>query len=765
MKKLFIVLLVVSLVSTGLSAPSSMAAASEPGSVYAESMQRMMDLGIFSPTSPDKMDLNNAITREQLAVVIIMLNGHEEKVALYKNAGLFSDVPASRWSAGYVGAAVKLGYMSAKADGLFHPTSPVSFGEVAALFGDLLRYDDYNLTGSYPHNYLNLLSSLGILDGISYSASASVTRGQIALMIDRLFQTKIFGGAQLFVDTVSIYKNVVILENSVINRDSDERRVLTDAGVYYLDPSLKVPQAGKQYVARMKNGQIVKMALADMDFDEISVRYALSGKIIDNAGRTRYLPSNLKYYYHGALSSFEVLNANMKTNSSLVVGTRSDGTGYAVLFDPIYSEPRVITPGMTPSMLERLYGGKTIDRGGKYISPSQIERDDIVYEVTDIWGENAYVIIYSNSVSGEVTAILPNKISPKTIQVDGVNYALSADFPIEKIIGQGGVEVDQTVRLLLSGDGQAIDVIPGGDSDNLNYALVLNAYDRKSTDSEDFGVNKHYVTLLQADGARKTYWIGKDAVALKGKLVLYEVVEHGKDKDDDDVVELTEIEYGNVRVSSINKENRMIDNSTVTNDVVIFNMINNVFGKDSEASILKWADLPDGNLQPDKVLYLHKTGDFDDVDVILFNNILDQGMGYGMVTNISSSFFPGMGAVYNAEILINGVPHMYQYSDGGLYVGQVLRVRMSGGNVIEVDRTVNPVVTDNIVDAIDSSRIRIKGITYNYRSDVSVLKIKDGRWERVGTSEIVKGSNSRRISLYLDKPLNYGGKVVLIVIN
>ena len=765
MKKLLMILLVVTLISTGLSAPSTADSSSGSGSLYAQSMQRLMDLGIFSPTAPDKMDLDRALTREQLATVVILLNGQEDKISLYKNTSLFSDVAANKWSTGYIGAAVKLGYMTSAADGLFHPTSPVTFAEVAKLFGELLRYDDNNLTGSYPYNYLNLMVSLGIFDGIGYSASGSVTKGQIALMIDRLLQTRIFGGAQLFVDTISIYKNMIILENSIISKNSDERRIVTNSGVYYMASSLSIPEAGKQYVARLKDGQITKMALANMDFQEISIKYAASGKIYDNDGQIQYLTSNLTYFYHGAQSSLDIVNANLKTNSSVAIGKKSDGTGFAVLFDPLYSEPRIITSGMTTSMLEKLYGGKTIDREGKYISASQIESDDVVYEVTDIWNGNAYVLIYSNSVSGEVTAILPNKISPKSIQIDGTSYTLSVDFPIEKLIGEGSVEVDQTAKVLLSSDGQAIDVIANGDSDNRDYALVLNAYDQKSTDKEDYGTNKHYVTLLLTDGAKKTYWIAKDEISLKGKLVHYNVVELGIDDGDYDVVELTEIDYGNISASNIDKENRMLDTSTVTNDVVIFNMINNIYGTDSQASVIKWSDLPDGNLQSGRVTYLHKSGDFQDVDVILFNNILDQGVAYGLVTDVKSSFSPTTGTIYNASIMISGKTMSYSYTDGGLYVGQVVRVKVSGSTVTGVDYSTTPVVSGNNVDAVDSTRIRINGVTYNYRSDVSVLKYEDNTWKEVGTSEIVKGNNSHNISVFLDKPVNYGGKVILVTTN
>ena len=181
-------------------------------------------------------------------------------------------------------------------------------------------------------------------------------------------------------------------------------------------------------IARIKDGQITRLAIAGLNYREISVQYAVSGKILTNDGITEYLPSNVTWYYHAAPSSFDIVNKSMKTNSSLIIGTKNDGTGYGVLFDPVYSDPKVIDPGMTSSMLEKLYGGKTIDREGKYISPAQIESEDVVYEVTDIWNNNPYVVIYANSVSGEVTAILLVGFA-QSIEIDGVSHPCPMTSP------------------------------------------------------------------------------------------------------------------------------------------------------------------------------------------------------------------------------------------------------------------------------------------------------------------------------------------------
>jgi len=65
---------------------------------------------------------------------------------------------------------------------------------------------------------------------------------------------------------------------------------------------------------------------------------------------------------------------------------------------------------------------------------------------------------------------------------------------------------------------------------------------------------------------------------------------------------------------------------------------------------------------------------------------------------------------------------------------------------------------------VDSSRIKISGTIYPYHRDISIYELQQNNtWKAVGTSDLSKGSNNGNIRLYLDKPLSYGGKVVMII--
>ena len=52
--------------------------------LYTDSLRRMMDLGVFTPTTTQAMDTDRSITREELAIVLVKATGQEEAAKLYK---------------------------------------------------------------------------------------------------------------------------------------------------------------------------------------------------------------------------------------------------------------------------------------------------------------------------------------------------------------------------------------------------------------------------------------------------------------------------------------------------------------------------------------------------------------------------------------------------------------------------------------------------------------------------------------------------------
>ncbi len=724
-------------------------------------MQYLSALGIFSGDGSGNLNGERLITREEFAKVILLVSGNEELYSTYSSTVHFPDVPINRWSNGYIGAVSALGYMTCEPDGFFHPEKSVSFTQAVVVIGQLLGYSDTDLSGTWPYKYFTLLKNEGILDGISYSPSEYVSRNVLSTMLYSTLQTKVNGKDTLFCDTTGTFQSIIILENCVIAPASSPNRILTEKGIYYIDNYSEIPEVGKIYITNVNDGIISGIAPMVMEYINISVESVSSGVIVKNGGGTVILPADVTYYYKNDVIGPDKTVSYLQNSSSIVLAKYKGIIVYGAVFDPVYSSPEIITPAITKSMLEIKYGNKIIEREGKMISASQIEINDVVYEVTDILKEYGYVLVYGNNISGDITEILPNKISPVSIKVDGVSYELDNNFPVQKINSSGIIETGETVTLLLGNNGKAVDIILSGTGENEDYVLVLDAYSETSIQSEDYGTELYYVSLLHTDGGKKTYLAETDLTGYKGKIVKYTVMDTG---DEYDTVCLSSIDNLAANSYEIKKDERMIDNSFVTDNVVIFNMIYNVYGRESEASILKWSDLPNGRLPSGKLKYLHKTGDFMDIDVIYFDNILEEGISYGLITGVNTKSSHS-GTQQTITVMIQGKQYSFTTGEStGAATGAVMRVKMNNGSIVSTEGIISAAATSTIVEAVDTSRIKLNGTVYVYHRDIAIYELQQSNiWKAVGTSDLSKCPNNGTIRLYLDKPLSYGGKVVMIV--
>ena len=769
MKKIFIFAISLSILLSGtamqtfkLFAETSVSNQSET-----QSMHRLMDLEIFSKTTPDKMDLNRTITREEMAVILVRVNGQEDKRSLYQNSSLYSDVPKTRWSNTYIQVSIKMGYMSPMPDGKFHPTEKVSFTQAATILGRLLKYDETNLTGSYPQNYLTQLSNLEILEGITYSPSGPITRGQLVVMLDKLFDTKVYNSEVTFVETLSNYQSTVILDNNVLSPNEDERRLVTDKGTFYLKDGLNIPEAGKKYLFRMKDKEIQYSALANLEFKELSVSSISTGKITTNGGEKISVPAGIPFYYNGQETDYESVSSFIQANSSIIIGYNGNDAVYGALFDPLYSQPEVITAARAGVPLEIQFSGLLIEKGGKYVTASQVEVNDVVYKVTDIWKKNGYVIVYANTVSGKISAILPSKISPVSLEIDSKSYTLDDSFPKGKLTSSGTNQVGETARIILGADGTVVDMISDSIAGTNSYAFVLNAYTQNSINTADFGIPYYYVTLLHSDGGKNTYLVNNSKSSLRGDLVTYEVTATGTDYH---TATLKSIDTNISGSYKVNKEERMLGDSYVANGAVLFN-IKNTATAEIDASVISFGDLPAGILMNGQVKYLHKSGDFMDIDVMLLDNALDENVAYGLVTGKKTTMSNGgspnetgiIESVENITLLINGQSMTYTKKESGLYYNSVAKVKLNGGSISSIAYTISADAYADEIEAVDSSRIRMNGKVYAFHKNLSIYKLKgDSTWKKLETFDLTKGTDYGSVTVYLDKPSSYGGKVVMI---
>jgi hypothetical protein len=98
-------------------------------------------------------------------------------------------------------------------------------------------------------------------------------------------------------------------------------------------------------------------------------------------------------------------------------------------------------------------GYPKIIKDRKLILDTDLKSADVLYEVTDIFGKNRFIEVYSNRVTGKINSILPNRISPSSITIGSTNYTIGKEINISDWIWDERKFVEgSTVTVILDKD-------------------------------------------------------------------------------------------------------------------------------------------------------------------------------------------------------------------------------------------------------------------------------------------------------------------------
>jgi len=226
-----------------------------------EAADFLMGLGLANGKEDGKFHPEQGITREEFAKLLVGVLGLENEALLSKGEQIFTDVERDRWSHAYVSMAVSMGMTRGFEDGSFRPQESVTRAQAAAMLVRCFGYNDAYVQGVWPANYISKAGELGILSGAEGEHSASLGRGDAALMVKSALHGKyLFGedegsmlmskkrgiyqirGARLlrstsYLDTESMEFEITIdseLESGALK--SGEKQIFTNPNNVYIQP-------------------------------------------------------------------------------------------------------------------------------------------------------------------------------------------------------------------------------------------------------------------------------------------------------------------------------------------------------------------------------------------------------------------------------------------------------------------------------------------------------------------------------------------------
>ncbi|WP_071393330.1 S-layer homology domain-containing protein [Bacillus tuaregi] len=178
--------------------------------LFYDDIQYLTEKKIIAGYSDDTFGATQAVTRAQAAIMIgraLELNGEAQDTA-------FSDVTSGVTGSGYIASAAEKGLIAGYPDGTFHPHEPVTRGQMAIFLDRAFQLKDNPHSTGFSdispnmkayESILNISASritFGYEDG-TYRPDVTVTRGQFSAFLARALEPSFRGSPIFTVDSIS----------------------------------------------------------------------------------------------------------------------------------------------------------------------------------------------------------------------------------------------------------------------------------------------------------------------------------------------------------------------------------------------------------------------------------------------------------------------------------------------------------------------------------------------------------------------------------
>jgi hypothetical protein len=148
----------------------------------------LQEIGVMLGDDKGNFGPDLIVTRGQMAIIVCkLLYGDKLNVTQFEGSSQYADVPVGHYANGYVNLASSLGIINGYGNGYFGPSDPVTTAQAALMLGKALGYYQHNeLTGDWSQDALTaitLATRLTMFEGIvPPTANEGLTRDNVAVM-------------------------------------------------------------------------------------------------------------------------------------------------------------------------------------------------------------------------------------------------------------------------------------------------------------------------------------------------------------------------------------------------------------------------------------------------------------------------------------------------------------------------------------------------------------------------------------------------------
>ncbi len=208
---------------------------------YYQAVTTLANLGIIAGYEDGTFKPDDNITRAEVTTMVVAAMNMTEQAKSMEGTTQFSDMQsdATKWASGYVNVGVAQKFIAGfPEDNTFRPSENVTYAQIITMLVGALNYGEYaTYLGGYPNGYLSIAQTSGITKNVSGNAEDTVTRAQVAMLINNFLDTpKVEMNGISYTADGRLVPNIAIQDGT---NDTYYKTVLTENwGIYILEGTI-----------------------------------------------------------------------------------------------------------------------------------------------------------------------------------------------------------------------------------------------------------------------------------------------------------------------------------------------------------------------------------------------------------------------------------------------------------------------------------------------------------------------------------------------
>ncbi len=391
-------------------------------------------------------------------------------------------------------------------------------------------------------------------------------------------------------------------------------------------------------------------------------------------------------------------------------------------------------------------------KDGVKSSASDVVTNDIIYYME----EYNTVLVYSKKVTGIYETATPNKETASSVTVSGITYNIEGDNAYSKLSSGGEFNYGDTVTLLLGKSGGVADVISNTKISN-NICGFLEATGTKDTIVSGTTVTRPYIKVVFSSGEACEYIANKDYSSLLNRVVSISF---------NDGIATVSAGVTNNGVSgkvTWTSNSSKIGSSALADDVSILEVSSTKSYETAITSTVFPQRLNGISLSSSAVLYASKNAD-GLVDELIITDTTGDMHTYGIMKKAknSSDKFSVSGSY---EYIENGKEYSINTNNKSFSVesGSAVKIVSDGRNVSSISNITK--VSYDSISEIYGSTLRMNGNDYTMSDNVQIYVKDSYEYTMITMDELIENYNNYQAAVYIDKAMNLGGRVRIIILS